>query len=78
MTTASIAAIAILEMLDRAGGKKMSRWSTSLPKTWSSPTMAPFCPDDKKYAVVDAMTKEYEAAKATRRKDPRAKHRHAS
>lgn len=26
--------------------------------------MAPFCPDDRKYAVVDALTKEFEAAKA--------------
>ena len=26
--------------------------------------MAPYCPDDKKYAVVDAMTKEYEGLKA--------------
>jgi phosphomannomutase / phosphoglucomutase len=59
-----IAGIAILEMLDRAAGKKMSALVDDLPKTWSSPTMAPFCPDDKKYAVVDALTKEFEAAKA--------------
>jgi phosphomannomutase / phosphoglucomutase len=59
-----IAAIAILEMLDRAGGKKMSQLVDGLPKTWSSPTMAPFCPDEKKYAVVDALTKEFESAKA--------------
>jgi phosphomannomutase/phosphoglucomutase len=26
--------------------------------------MAPYCPDDKKYGVVDAITKEYEALKA--------------
>ena len=26
--------------------------------------MAPYCPDDKKYAVVDALTKEYEDLKA--------------
>jgi phosphomannomutase/phosphoglucomutase len=42
----------------------MSDLVATLPKTWGSPTMAPFCPDDKKYAVVDQMTKEYEAAKA--------------
>ena len=59
-----IAAIAILEMLDRADGKKMSALVDGLPKTWSSPTMAPFCPDEKKYAVVDALTKAFEAAKA--------------
>ena len=59
-----IAAIAILEMLDRAGGKTMSELVDGLPKTWSSPTMAPFCPDDKKYAVVEALTKAFEGAKA--------------
>jgi phosphomannomutase / phosphoglucomutase len=59
-----VAAIAVLEMLDRARNKKMSALVESLPRTWGTPTMAPFCPDDKKYAVVDALTKEYEAVKA--------------
>ncbi len=59
-----VAAIAVLEMLDRAGGKKMSELVASLPKTWGSPTMAPYCPDDKKYAVVEALTQEYTQAKA--------------
>jgi phosphomannomutase/phosphoglucomutase len=59
-----IAAIAILEMLDRAGGKRMSALVSELPKTWGSPTMAPFCPDDRKYAIVDAITQEYEGLKA--------------
>ena len=58
-----VAAIAVLEMLDRAGGKKMSQLVESLPKTWGTPTMAPYCPDDKKYEIVDALTKEYEALK---------------
>jgi phosphomannomutase/phosphoglucomutase len=57
-----VAGIAVLEMLDRAGTKKMSDLVASLPKTWSSPTMAPECPDDKKYGVVDAMVKEYQQA----------------
>src|ERR1700754_154857 len=54
-----VAGIAVLEMLDRAGGKKLSALYDALPKTWGSPTMAPFCPDDKKYGVVDALVKEY-------------------
>ncbi len=58
-----VAGIAILEMLDRADGKKMSQLVSGLPKTWGSPTMAPYCPDGRKYAVVDAMTKEYETLK---------------
>jgi phosphomannomutase/phosphoglucomutase len=54
-----VAGIAVLEMLDRAGGKSMSQLVAGLPKTWGSPTMAPYCPDDKKYAVVEALTQEY-------------------
>ena len=54
-----VAGIAILEMLDRAG-KTMSALVRSLPKTWGSPTMAPFCPDDRKYQVVDAVTQVYQ------------------
>ncbi|HSC60423.1 MAG TPA: hypothetical protein VLC29_04270, partial [Rhizomicrobium sp.] len=57
-----VAAIAVLEMLDRAGGKKMSSLVAELPKTWGTPTMAPFCPDDRKYGVVEAMVKEYSDA----------------
>jgi phosphomannomutase/phosphoglucomutase len=59
-----VAAIAVLEMLDRAGGAKMSDLIESLPKTWSSPTMAPYCPDHKKYDVVDALTKEFQSCHA--------------
>ena len=41
MTTASWPASQVLEMLDRAGGKKLSALYDGLPKTWGSPTMAP-------------------------------------
>src|ERR1700743_878513 len=54
-----VAAIQLLEMLDKAGGKKLSALYDGLPQSWGSPTMAPYCPDDKKYAVVEAMVKEY-------------------
>jgi phosphomannomutase/phosphoglucomutase len=59
-----VAAIAVLEMLDRAGGKKMSELVAGLPHTWGSPTMAPYCPDESKYTVVDALTKEYQDLKS--------------
>lgn len=60
---AIVAGIQVLEMLDRAGGKSLSSLYDGLPKTYGSPTMAPECPDDKKYAVVEALTKEYSALK---------------
>ncbi|HEX2592203.1 MAG TPA: phosphomannomutase/phosphoglucomutase [Rhizomicrobium sp.] len=59
-----VSGIAILEMLDRAGGKTMNELVNGLPKTWSTPTMSPYCDDAKKYDIVTAMTKEYEAAQA--------------
>jgi phosphomannomutase/phosphoglucomutase len=55
-----VAGIAVLEMLDRAGTKRISELIGELPKTWGSPTMAPYCPDERKYLVVDSITKEYE------------------
>ncbi|HEY3779373.1 MAG TPA: phosphomannomutase/phosphoglucomutase [Rhizomicrobium sp.] len=58
-----VAAIAVLEMLDRSG-RKMSQLVASLPRTWGSPTMAPYCPDNSKYAVVNALTKEYKRLQA--------------
>ncbi len=48
-----VSAIAILDMLDRNPGKRMSDLEKTLPKTWSSPTMSPHCDDEKKYGVVD-------------------------
>ncbi len=54
-----VSAIAVLEMLDRNPGKSMADLRRALPQTWGSPTMAPHCPDDKKYGVVDAVTKHF-------------------
>lgn len=56
-----VAAIALLQMLDRNPGKKLSDLRKSLPKTWQSPTMSPKCADEAKYAVVDKVVKEIEA-----------------
>jgi phosphomannomutase/phosphoglucomutase len=59
-----VAGIQVLEMLDKAGSAaKLSSLYNALPQSWGSPTMAPYCPDDKKYAVVDAMVKEYSVLK---------------
>ena len=34
-----------------------------LPKTYQSPTMAPFCKDEEKYKVVDEMVKSWKIKK---------------
>ena len=54
-----VAAIATLQMLDRAGKTPMSALYDGLPKTYGSPTMAPHCADDQKYGVVDQVTAAY-------------------
>ena len=59
-----VAAIAVLEMLDRAGNKPISAMMQDLPKTWGSPTMGPYCSDTEKYRVVVEIVAEYEGMKA--------------
>ena len=39
-------------------GKKMSEIINDLPKTYQTPTMAPFCKDEEKYKIVDDMLKK--------------------
>jgi phosphomannomutase/phosphoglucomutase len=56
-----ISAVAILEMLDRNPAKTMAELRRDLPQTWGTPTMAPYCPDDKKYDVVDKVTAAFQA-----------------
>ena len=43
--------------------KKMSEIINELPKTYQSPTMAPFCKDEEKYKVVKEMVKKVEDLK---------------
>ena len=43
--------------------KKMSEIFNELPKTFQSPTMAPFCKDEEKYKVVEEMVKKVENLK---------------
>jgi len=52
-----VSAIAICDMLDRNPTKSMADLREALPKTWGSPTMSPFCPDEVKYQVVERVVK---------------------
>ncbi len=58
-------AVAIARLMDRNPSKTLAQLKDDLPKTWGSPTMAPFCPDDRKYLVVDEAIKIFEAHKAS-------------
>jgi phosphomannomutase/phosphoglucomutase len=53
-------AIAICRMLDHAQGQSLDQLYDALPITYQSPTMAPFCPDEEKYAVVDRITAHFQ------------------
>ncbi|MDO9433302.1 MAG: phosphomannomutase/phosphoglucomutase [Phenylobacterium sp.] len=55
------AAAAILAMLDRNPGKKLSELKDALPIAYTSLTMSPHCADEEKYGVVDDVVAEYEA-----------------
>lgn len=59
-----LTAVAIARLMDRNPTKTLSQLKDELPKTWGSPTMSPFCPDDKKYKVVDSAIKIFEDFKA--------------
>lgn len=54
-----LSAVTVCRLLDRNPGKTLAQLKDDLPKTWGSPTMAPYCPDEKKYGVVEAVTALY-------------------
>jgi phosphomannomutase/phosphoglucomutase len=56
-----VAAAAILSMLDRNPGKKLSDLKKALPVAYTSLTMSPHCADEVKYGVVDDVVAEYQA-----------------
>jgi phosphomannomutase/phosphoglucomutase len=53
------AAAAVLAMLDRNPGKRLSELRKALPVAHTSLTMSPHCPDEVKYRVVQDITAEY-------------------
>jgi phosphomannomutase/phosphoglucomutase len=57
-------ALAVCDMLDRNTAKSMADLKHALPRTWSSPTMAPHCADEIKYRVVDDVVKHFQTAQA--------------
>jgi phosphomannomutase/phosphoglucomutase len=54
-----VAAAAVLSMLDRNPGKKLSDLKKALPVSYTSLTMSPHCDDEKKYGIVDQIVADY-------------------
>ena len=48
--------------------KKISELINDIPKTYQTPTMAPFCKDEEKYTVVQSLVKKIEELKANNAK----------
>jgi phosphomannomutase/phosphoglucomutase len=59
-----VAASAVLAMMDRNPGKKLSDLKKALPVAWTSLTMSPHCADETKYGVVTDIVADYEALAA--------------
>ena len=55
------AAAAVLAMMDRNPGKKLSELRAALPVAYTSLTMSPHCADEAKYGVVEEVVAEYQA-----------------
>lgn len=57
-----VSSIYLLRMLD-ALSTPLSQLAQQLPKTWQSPTMAPYCADHQKYQVVEEMIRLFQQQK---------------
>lgn len=60
-----LSAIVICDMLDQYPIKTLANLKDDLPKTWNSPTMSPYCPDERKYDVVEKITAIYKEKEAS-------------
>ena len=60
-------AIQVCHLLD-SNTKKMNEIVNELPKTFQSPTMAPYCKDEEKYEVVENIIKQIEKFKNSKTK----------
>ena len=54
-----LSAIQVCKLLDKNSPKKISDLINELPRTYQSPTMAPYCSDEEKYEVVDTMINKF-------------------
>jgi len=54
-----LSAIQVCKLLDKNSPKKISDLLDEIPKTYQSPTMAPYCDDAEKYKVVDVVIQKF-------------------
>ncbi|GAA6199424.1 phosphomannomutase/phosphoglucomutase [Aquicoccus sp. SU-CL01552] len=51
-------AVEICKLMERNPDKSMSDLRKALPKTWSTPTMSPYCADTEKYEVLERLVQK--------------------
>ncbi len=51
------AAVMVCRLLDTHPALSLSELYEQLPKTWISPTMSPYCPDDRKHSVMEILSR---------------------
>lgn len=56
-----IAAMAVLDMMDRNPDKSVSQLRDDLPVTYQSPSMSPHCADEEKYDVIERIVSHFQA-----------------
>ena len=61
-----LVAVELCRLMDRHPGRSLSDLRRALPRTWSTPTMSPACPDEEKYGVVARLTDRLVAMKGDR------------
>ncbi len=59
-------AVEVCKLLDRNPERAMSDLHRALPRTYTTPTMSPWCADEKKYAVIERLTARLEAMATAR------------
>lgn len=55
-----LTAVLICQLLEDVGNQTMADLRRSLPMTWSSPTMSPYCSDETKYEVAERVANGFE------------------
>lgn len=53
------AMVALCNLVNSHPGSRLSDLVAALPSSWSSPTLSPACQDDKKYDVVERLTRTF-------------------
>lgn len=58
-------AVEVMKLMDRNPGMSLSDMRKSLPVTYSTPTMSPYCADEEKYEVLERLVKKMEEKAAS-------------